>query len=386
MQRLKEGHKRAATTLMNAHYGWLKKYALRYSGGGGSRGDHELFEDLFQVGRLGLLEGFARGDVERWETVRGYALSFAVAYMSRYRVDCGETVRRSVHLVTRDRLMFKRFVFGFEDLESVMDTKHSGGSTFRDSVESQVPDTRPLVEEQISDEEVERATPILGRRLLMLVDDARARGMLKEYFYKGRTLQEIGDATPSSFSATGALTRERVRQIIENTLRLLAALTHARAFQGRGYDAWVRHLIDQPIAGGVRLIEQERREETQEEEQQEEAEPSEPEEPEEPEEFEASPVDDSVVRIRVGTESDLIAPPSNSKLSMEPNKSQTILNILEVEGMMTRTKLVERMKELLGPKCAAKEKIVSLIYGLERARRLHRDRESDLLSLTEEGS
>ena len=60
----------------------------------------------------------------------------------------------------------------------------------------------------------------------------------------------------------------------------------------------------------------------------------------------------------------LIAPPCNPELSTEPNKSQTIVNIIRAEGPMTKLQLVARMQELLGPERAAKLKIWSLVQQL----------------------
>ena len=62
--------------------------------------------------------------------------------------------------------------------------------------------------------------------------------------------------------------------------------------------------------------------------------------------------------------STLIAPPCNPHLSTEPNKTQTILNVVEAEGPLTHEEIVERMQELLGPERAAKHKINALIWQL----------------------
>jgi len=60
----------------------------------------------------------------------------------------------------------------------------------------------------------------------------------------------------------------------------------------------------------------------------------------------------------------LIALPCNPELSTEPNKSQTIVNVVRAEGPMSKDQLIARMQELLGPKRAAKGNILSLVQGL----------------------
>ncbi len=87
-------------------------------------------------------------------------------------------------------------------------------------------------------------------------------------------------------------------------------------------------------------------------------------------------------------ESELIAPPCNSSLSSEPNKTQTIINVIRAEGPLTQDELFERMQELLGPTRGAKQKISSLLYqltSLSRPRRLVYDEEDRIaLPATEE--
>jgi hypothetical protein len=78
----------------------------------------------------------------------------------------------------------------------------------------------------------------------------------------------------------------------------------------------------------------------------------------------------------------LLAPPCNPELSTEPNKSQTIVNVVRAEGPMKRLQLFARMQELLGPERATYGKIAALMHQLLMGRppRIHHDYETDTLS------
>lgn len=100
-------------------------------------------------------------------------------------------------------------------------------------------------------------------------------------------------------------------------------------------------------------------------------------------------LDQCIARLdRILTLSDydksLIAHPVNSELSTEPNKSQTIINVIRVEGPMTKDQLIARMQELLGSERAAKYKILSLVQQLTMGHpaRLEWDDETDSLKVT----
>ncbi len=90
-------------------------------------------------------------------------------------------------------------------------------------------------------------------------------------------------------------------------------------------------------------------------------------------------------RLRAQRDEELIAPPCNPALSTEPNKSQTIVNIVKAEGPMTRAELLARMQELLGPQLATKPKISSLTYQLLMGHppRIELDYDTGMLSSTE---
>lgn len=89
----------------------------------------------------------------------------------------------------------------------------------------------------------------------------------------------------------------------------------------------------------------------------------------------------ALVKALSAYDQSLIAHPVNSELSTEPNKSQTIINILRAEGPMSKNDLIERMQGLLGSERAAKYKILSLVQQLEYADRLEWDDESGLLKV-----
>jgi hypothetical protein len=73
----------------------------------------------------------------------------------------------------------------------------------------------------------------------------------------------------------------------------------------------------------------------------------------------------------------LVAAPVSPAISLEPNKTQTILNVLRAEGPMSEDRLIERMQNLLGPERAAKHKIHSLVCNILHYSMSERMREED---------
>jgi hypothetical protein len=86
----------------------------------------------------------------------------------------------------------------------------------------------------------------------------------------------------------------------------------------------------------------------------------------------------------VRNEDRLIAPPTNTALSTEPNKTQTLMNIVAAEGPMTRDCVIERMQEVLGPERAVNNHVRAIMYHLiVCSKRLHHDPATDIVSIAE---
>jgi RNA polymerase sigma factor (sigma-70 family) len=169
--------------------------------------------DWWQEARIGLLEGFARYEEGHGASPATFVRHYVHGYMYRAILDTAYVVRIPVHRYKKGSdTKRRRHVFTFTDMDEMNFWRTPSHGSLKEGFADNIRDENPLAEETLSDDNLQKAIPDVAELLLRGLPE-RNKAVMRMRYFTGMTLLEIGNLFD--------LSRERIRQIEEETLRWL---------------------------------------------------------------------------------------------------------------------------------------------------------------------
>lgn len=214
------GHEGAADALAFVMFPAIVSVVRRYRAKGWAN-----YNDCVQEGIVAVFEGAARYELARDASPFTYLFGYIRGGVGRFLANAGEVVRVPVHRFKSNvgrqySVVFSEMQFHWKDDPST-------------AFEEMIADAGDPADVALDEHLIEQTTPLMARWLLSKVPKVNAAMMLEHA--GGKTLQEIGDAF--------GLSRERVRQLIEQGLAKCRAIAddrlHAVVGEYPTYSGWV---------------------------------------------------------------------------------------------------------------------------------------------------